>query len=330
MDWCLITTKSGHLFPKSWDDYIVDKQVAAQIKKLNPEMVLLVSNQSGVGDRTQPNKFMTKANFEKRINSIMSELQQLTGVPVYGTYCASGDKNNPCRKPNPGMCQQMMDKYCPGVAKEDMLMIGDASGLKGDWADTDKRCALNFGIDYMDVDEFAHRPHRDDKFKDIEESLTIKEYIEITDNMKDLKEAIIKGSSERGLVEFLTEAQNKKEFMIIKPEFCHLKNEILEFLKQHKIIVVRELRKTLSLSEAKKLYKPHAQEDFYNDLCEYMASGDSIGFVLCNYGGEDMLKLKDEIRKKWGKDEMRNAIHSSDSGLNVHRESQIYFGTPKV
>ena len=51
MDWCLISTKSGHLFPKGWDDYIVDKEVCAAIKKLNPEMVLIVSNQSGVDDK---------------------------------------------------------------------------------------------------------------------------------------------------------------------------------------------------------------------------------------------------------------------------------------
>ena len=68
------------------------------------------------------------------------------------------------------------------------------------------------------------------------------------------------------LVQFITEAQNKKEFLIIKPEFCHLRNEILDFLKQHQIIPIRELRKTLALSEAKKLYKVHAQEDFYEDL----------------------------------------------------------------
>lgn len=130
------------------------------------------------------------------------------------------------------------------------------------------------------------------------------------------------------LVQFITEAQNKKEFLIIKPEFCHLRNEILDFLKQHHIIPIRELRKTLALSEAKKLYKVHAQEDFYEDLCQYMSSGDSIGFVLCNFGDDDLLTLKDEIRKKFGKDDMRNAVHSSDSGLNVFRESQIYFGTP--
>ena len=133
----------------------------------------------------------------------------------------------------------------------------------------------------------------------------------------------------KSLAEFITESQNKREFMIIKPEFLQYRNEILEFLKQHNIIPIQELRKTLTLEEAKKLYKPHSKEDFYENLCKYMSSGDSIGFILCNYGNANLLELKDEIRDKYGVDEMRNTIHSSDSGLNVHRESKIYFATPK-
>jgi nucleoside-diphosphate kinase len=132
------------------------------------------------------------------------------------------------------------------------------------------------------------------------------------------------------LTVFLLEEINKKEFLIIKPEFLHFKNEILEILKENKIIPIRELRKTLSLKEAKALYKPHSKEDFYEDLCKYMSSGDSIGFVLCNYSKSDLLKIKDDIRKKFGVDEMRNAIHSSDSPLNVYRESKIYFATPNI
>lgn len=134
----------------------------------------------------------------------------------------------------------------------------------------------------------------------------------------------------KSLVEFITESQNKREFLIIKPEFLQYRNEIIEFLKQHNIIPIQELRKTLTLSEAKKLYKPHSKEDFYENLCKYMSSGDSIGFILCNYGNSDLLKLKDKIRDKYGVDEMRNAIHSSDSISNVQRESKIYFATPKM
>ena len=38
---------------------------------------------------------------------------------------------------------------------EDCLMIGDASGKEGQWSDTDKKTAENFGCDYLDVDDFV-------------------------------------------------------------------------------------------------------------------------------------------------------------------------------
>jgi hypothetical protein len=39
--------------------------------------------------------------------------------------------------------------------KSEYLMIGDASGKEGQFSDIDKKTAENFGIDYMDVDEFV-------------------------------------------------------------------------------------------------------------------------------------------------------------------------------
>jgi hypothetical protein len=38
--------------------------------------------------------------------------------------------------------------------KSKMLMIGDASGKPGQFSDSDKRTAENFGIDYMDINDF--------------------------------------------------------------------------------------------------------------------------------------------------------------------------------
>ena len=44
---------------------------------------------------------------------------------------------------------------------------------------------------------------------------------------------------------------------------------------------------------------------------------------LCNDPIQDMNIFKDKIRSEWGKDEMKNAMHSSDSLENVIRESKI-------
>ena len=40
------------------------------------------------------------------------------------------------------------------LQKSQILMIGDASGKPGDFSDSDKKCAENFGIDYIDVRDF--------------------------------------------------------------------------------------------------------------------------------------------------------------------------------
>ena len=39
--------------------------------------------------------------------------------------------------------------------KSEMLMIGDASGKPGQFSDSDKKTAENFGIDYLDVEDFC-------------------------------------------------------------------------------------------------------------------------------------------------------------------------------
>ena len=41
-------------------------------------------------------------------------------------------------------------------SKSQMIMIGDASGKLGDFSDSDKKCAENFGIDYLDVEDFLN------------------------------------------------------------------------------------------------------------------------------------------------------------------------------
>jgi nucleoside-diphosphate kinase len=123
----------------------------------------------------------------------------------------------------------------------------------------------------------------------------------------------------------LSNLLNNYEFIIIKPEFEKYRDEILYYLINNGLVISKVLKRRLSLDKAALLYLPHLGKDFYWDLCEYMSSGDSIGYLLYNPKKVDILKLKDNIRKTYGKDEMRNVIHSSDSKANVKRESNIYF-----
>lgn len=68
-------------------------------------------------------------------------------------YCCSTDKTDSYRKPNTGMLEKLVN-YWEILTKEECIMIGDASGKPGDFSDSDKKCAENFGIDYIDVRDF--------------------------------------------------------------------------------------------------------------------------------------------------------------------------------
>ena len=58
------------------------------------------------------------------------------------------------------MIEYMLEMYSNNEfnneLKTGLLMIGDASGKEGQFSDSDKKTAENFGIDYMDVDDFVN------------------------------------------------------------------------------------------------------------------------------------------------------------------------------
>lgn len=117
-------------------------------------------------------------------------------------------------------------------------------------------------------------------------------------------------------------------FVILKPEFLDHEEEFLKLLDNNGWKIIQKSKKKLSQAEAEELYKMHKGKDFYKDLCKYMASGDCLCcqcYKDCKDPIKDMDALKDKVRKTWGKDDMRNAMHSSDSMNNVNRESKLIF-----
>lgn len=117
-------------------------------------------------------------------------------------------------------------------------------------------------------------------------------------------------------------------FVIIKPGFYNLANDLFATFTDHGYKVIKSKTKRLTMEEAKSLYKVHKKEDFYNDLCKYMSSDITMAFILKKKSDnifEEFAKLKDEIREKYGESDMRNVLHSSDSYKNFTHESQVYF-----
>lgn len=132
---------------------------------------------------------------------------------------------------------------------------------------------------------------------------------------------------EQYLIESINNDENINAFSILKPGFLQYEDEWFSLLENNNWLIENRKKLTMTRKQAKELYKFNADKDFYNDLVDYMCSGKVIvitAYKDCENPIKEMNKLKDKFRKKYGKDEMRNGMHSSDSLANVKREAKIF------
>lgn len=163
-DGTLIDTCSGETFPKGiWDMSIkwdVWDALKNFVKKNNTEFVCIVTNQGGI-----ESGYVNKYRWLDKFDYVQSALQEYLNqdndvdVDVYGEYCTSNDEDYDDRKPNTGMLRHFIFVktgwyVLRDIPKSEMIMIGDASGKPNDFSDSDKKTAENFGIEYVDIEEF--------------------------------------------------------------------------------------------------------------------------------------------------------------------------------
>jgi len=136
----------------------------------------------------------------------------------------------------------------------------------------------------------------------------------------------------KSLQKFIYESEETSKpinaFIILKPEFLEYQQEWLDKIMDSGWTVKEMIELTLSPNQAKRLYKMHCDEDWFKDLCDYMASGPCVCAIChkdCKKPIKDMKQIKYYFRDKYGKDEMKNMMHSSDSLKNVEREKNIIF-----
>ena len=153
LDGTLIETISGETFPKGIWDMRIKFDVLDAICKLDPEYILIVSNQGGI-----ESGFVNRYDFKIKSEYITRAIREYCECKCYAMYCDTNNKSDIYRKPNTGMLENLMERYVGDdveYIKQKSLMIGDASGKEGQFSDSDKKTAENFGIDYMDVDDFV-------------------------------------------------------------------------------------------------------------------------------------------------------------------------------
>lgn len=144
LDGTLIKTISGETFPKDYDDWEMMPGIIEALQVLKPYVIHIVTNQGGIG-----RGYVDQKLWLAKVTKVMVILESEVGCPVTLDFCIH-DTDSFYRKPNPGMILDHMDGVDPGSC----LMVGDASGLEGQFSDSDKMCAFNAGIYYMDVSEF--------------------------------------------------------------------------------------------------------------------------------------------------------------------------------
>ena len=155
LDSTLIKTISGKTFPEDITDFRIQLPVLNKIVEKFPKLnyLFIVTNQGGLKSDFAKYDFRAKLY---AIEDICCEyLNNRFGNTVGSDsqYCDSMDKTDPYRKPNTGMLEVLFERW-EIPSKEVCIMIGDASGKPGDFSDSDKKCAENFGIDYIDVRDF--------------------------------------------------------------------------------------------------------------------------------------------------------------------------------
>jgi nucleoside-diphosphate kinase len=137
--------------------------------------------------------------------------------------------------------------------------------------------------------------------------------------------------------------EGKITFTIVKPSALSMNylGPILTKITDNgfKVIAIKMLH--LSTDQATAFYSIHEGKPFFNDLIEFMTSGPVVVATLMkNNAVEDYRKIigatnpekadAGTIRKLYGIDMQRNAVHGSDSDENALIESRFFFSDIEI
>lgn len=155
LDGTLINTLNNEPFPRGIWDMKLNFHLLYKLKVLAPEYIFIVTNQGGI-----EKGYVNRNHFENKLQYIIDCVTEYIGEGCIckGSYCHLNDKNNSYQKPNTGMLLDLLETFILNDNRHihygNMCMIGDASGKEGQFSDSDQQTAINFGIDYYDVNDF--------------------------------------------------------------------------------------------------------------------------------------------------------------------------------
>ncbi len=130
---------------------------------------------------------------------------------------------------------------------------------------------------------------------------------------------------------------------IIKPDAIEKKvlGEIISFLEKRGFEIKAQRMVWLDKKQAGRFYSVHKDKPFYHSLTDFMSSGPCVVMVLEKpnavedlrtvMGATDPKKAQEgSIRKLYGTDVEKNAIHGSDSPENAEKEIRFFFSEMEI
>ena len=135
----------------------------------------------------------------------------------------------------------------------------------------------------------------------------------------------------------------ERTFAIIKPDAVAAGHtgDIIRIIekKGFRIVAMKKLR--MSKAEAQAFYAVHRKQKFYRSLVKFMTEGPCVVMVL---EGENAIAKwralmgptepahagRGTIRKSYGTDIERNAVHGSDSAATAATEVPFFFSTAEL
>ena len=135
----------------------------------------------------------------------------------------------------------------------------------------------------------------------------------------------------------------ERTLSIIKPDAVERKliGEILRRLESGGLKIVATKLTRLTPEQARTFYAVHKERPFFAGLCEYMSSGPILVSVLEGEGAimkhREIMGATDPakaapgtIRREWGRDVEKNAVHGSDGGETAADEISFFFKPQEI
>ncbi len=135
----------------------------------------------------------------------------------------------------------------------------------------------------------------------------------------------------------------ERTLSIIKPDAVArgLLGDILKKFQSGGLKVVATKLTRLTPERAREFYAVHKERPFFGGLCEYMSSGPILVSVLEGdnaitkhreiMGATDPAKAAPgTIRREWGKDVEKNAVHGSDGPETAAAEIKFFFKPDEI